>query len=108
MQPEDLKNVNIPVAGGLYSIPLRQVAENKAELVTANICHRNGMRCYTIQCELKRGRNAMAVNKDIQNVVERISLPEGVTVTYGGDMEKNAEDTPHLQPVFALPLLSSL
>lgn len=96
IDPSQLKNVNIPVAGGVTSLPLRQVAQEKAEMMTANICHRNGVRCYTIQCELKRGRNAIIVNQKVQDIIDSLNLPNDVTVTYGGDKEKDAEDTPHL------------
>lgn len=105
MAPEDLGNVNVPVAGGLTSLPLRQVAQDKAELLTSNICHRNGVRCYTIQCELKRGRNAMNVTKDVQKIVSGINLPDGVTVTYGGDLEKDSEDTPHLVAALCIAVI---
>lgn len=105
MRPKQLGNVNMPIAGGLTSVPLQQVARYNAELLTANICHRNGVRCYTIQCELKRGKNAMTVTKDIQRIVGGINLPEGVTVSYGGDFEKDSEDKPHLAAALCIAII---
>ena len=105
MSPDNLSNVNIPVAGGLTSIPLRQVAQDKPELMTANICHRNGVKCYTIQCELKRGRNAITVTDDVQQIVSGIELPEGVSVSYGGDLETNSENGPNLASALCIAII---
>lgn len=94
-----LKNVadeQISTYGGLSSVPLRQVATVEPVWKDGQIPHRNGLRCITIMAEVAQGLNATAVNVKIQQQLKKATLPNGVTLSYGGEVESNEENMPTL------------
>ena len=91
---EDLMNELIPVAGGLSCVPLRQVAEIVPVWKVGQIVRRNGILTATVQADLQRGENGMAVVGKVQQQLDGLSLPKGVQLAYGGDLEDSADKMP--------------
>jgi multidrug efflux pump subunit AcrB len=93
---DDLSNELIPVAAGLDNVPLRQIADVKPAWVNGQIVHRNGVRTITIMAEMERGVNAIATTAKIQQMIAENPVAEGVTLTYGGELEENEEQMPNI------------
>ncbi|MCD4654630.1 CusA/CzcA family heavy metal efflux RND transporter [bacterium] len=84
--PEAIRNILVPTRkGGL--IPLSQVAEVKAVIGPIQINRENNQRRWIVQGNV-RGRDLGSVVSDIQNrISEKVKLPPGYTVEYGGQFE---------------------
>ncbi|WP_455637539.1 efflux RND transporter permease subunit [Parabacteroides sp.] len=91
----------IPTAVPGVSVPLRQVSTVKAGWNDGQIVRRNGVRTISVLAQVKRGYTENSMQKKIEQVVEtRVepSLPEGVSLVYGGSKEADMEVmTPLLQ-----------
>lgn len=87
----DLKDEQLPVMGGLKTVPLRQVADIVPTTQYGQIVRRNGIPTITIIAELKRGENAQAVTSILQEKVKDVKLSEGTELAFGGDVEKGNE-----------------
>ena len=73
------------------SVPLEQIASVKPDWTQGAISRRNGVRCLTIRIDPRRGVFAMDIQKKIVAIVASASLPEGVSVSYGGETEASTE-----------------
>ena len=90
----DISDELIPAAGGLSSVPLRQVADIVPTWNDGQLCRRNGIYTITVQADIERGENAMEVTELVQEKLKGINLSPGVTLSYGGDLEDAAEKMP--------------
>ncbi len=95
----DLRNELLPVMG-IASAPLRQVADVIPTWNYGQLSHRNGIPCVTITSEVERGSFALTVTSELQKRIDRLELPEGVTIEYGGDYSQSLEMWP--------PIISAL
>ena len=86
----------IPVFGGISNVPLRQVATVTPEWQDGQIPHRNGIRTITILSDVAQGVNITAASEKIQKQLGKVHLPNGVNLTYGGELEGNAECMPQI------------
>lgn len=93
---KDLENEQIPASGGLVNVPLRQVAKVVPAWNDGQIVRRNGVRTITVMAEVAREVNVMEATAQVQQNLSEISLPEGVTLTYGGEIEENEEQMPNI------------
>lgn len=93
---DDVKDEQIPILGGMRTVPLRQIARVEPAWQDGQIPHLNGMRTITIMAEVAQGLNRTAVNDHVQKQMSHIVLPAGVSVSYGGEAESNAENMPTL------------
>ncbi len=89
----DLRDELMPVMG-ITSAPLRQIADVVPSWNYGQLSHRNGIPCVTIMTEVERGENTLAVTSVLQKKLERMPLPEGVTLGYGGDYSQSLEMWP--------------
>ena len=89
--PNDLKDEQLPVMGGLKTVPLRQVADIVPSTQYGQIVRRNGVPTITVMAETKRGYNAQAVTSVIQEKMKDVKLSEGTEVVFGGDYENSEE-----------------
>ena len=92
----DVRDELIPIIGGLGSVPLRQVADVIPSWQNGQLCHRNGVFTLTVQAELQRGMNSMAVTTQVHEKLKDLILSPGVTLTYGGELEDNVEKVPQI------------
>ncbi len=94
-----LRNELLPVMG-LSSAPLRQMADVVPTWHYGQLSHRNGLPCLTITSEVERNKYPLSVTSILQKKLEKITLPEGVTLDYGGDYSQSLEMWP--------PIISAL
>jgi multidrug efflux pump subunit AcrB len=89
--PADLENLYVtsPLLGS--SVPLRQLAELRPDWTQGDIGRRNGVRTLTVLAELGRGVYSSEVTKKAKPLIDRLSLPPGVRIEYGGELEASVE-----------------
>lgn len=92
----DVANEEIPAFGGIQTVPLRQVAKVAPTWKDGQVPHRNGMRCITIMADAEQGLNPMVINKKVMKQLKDSKLPEGVSLSYGGEVENSKENMPSL------------
>ncbi|MEN6457100.1 MAG: efflux RND transporter permease subunit [Prolixibacteraceae bacterium] len=78
------------------SVPLRQIADVEPGWTQGKIVRRNGVRTISILGDVTRGANPNKVFREVRRVTEEQTLPEGVSVQYGGSHEKDAEYLPQI------------
>jgi multidrug efflux pump subunit AcrB len=93
---DNLKNEMIPVAGGLSNVPLRQVAKVVPTLTSGQIVRRNGVPTITVQMDIERGINTYNETAKVREIVADTQFSPGTTIAYGGEIEENEEQTPHI------------
>jgi multidrug efflux pump subunit AcrB len=93
---DHLKDEQIPVAGGVTSVPLRQVARITPMLTNGQIVRRNGVPTITVMADVERGVNIFNETAKVRDIVSRTQLSPDTTVAYGGEIEENEEQTPHI------------
>ena len=94
--PVEVKDELIPVAAGLADVPLRQVADVVPTWKEGQVVRRNGIYTATVQADLAVGGNALKMTARVQEMMKGVELSEGVTVSYGGEMEKTGEMMPQI------------
>lgn len=72
------------------SVPLRQLATVRPEVVPAQLERRGGKPSVTVYADMKYGCSQPAVMGPLQEHVSSLDLPEGVDVSYGGLSAMNA------------------
>ncbi len=73
------------------AVPLRSVATFSPQWTEGTIAHRNGTRTLTIQVDHDRATKASVIFNEIRPRIESLSLPEGTTISYGGEYEGQKE-----------------
>ena len=92
----DIANEPIPVAGGLKTVPLRQIAKVEPRWEDGQICHRNGRRTITVMADVVDGVNVMNVTTKLQKQIDTDKLPQGVSAEWGGEYEQANEANPQI------------
>ncbi len=90
-----LRTVHITNQQG-QKIQLNEVADFTPEWHIGNIMHRNGLRMLTVLSEAQNGVVAADMLKQIKPEIEKMKLPYGMRIQYGGDQEATDENTPGL------------
>ena len=90
----DLKDELVPVAGGLSYVPLRQLVEMRPCYEDGQIVRRNGVYTITVMSDVRREVNPTAFTEKLMKRLEKIPLPQGVELAYGGDREQDNENLP--------------
>jgi len=78
-----------PVTGA--RVPVRQVADVRADWQASRIVRRNGVRTLTVRSYAKDGVLASSVLAAVKPSVARLALPDGYAISYGGELENQAE-----------------
>ena len=92
----DIANEPIPVAAGLKSVPLRQIAKVSPQWEDGQIAHQNGKRTITIMADVVDGVNVMKVTTELQKELTQDRLPQGISMEWGGEYEKANEANPQI------------
>ncbi|SHM95215.1 efflux RND transporter permease subunit [Chitinophaga sp. CF418] len=81
----DLENLYLksPITGA--AVPLRQIADLSPQWQTGRIMHRNGVRTLTIQSETAPGVLPSELLAAIQPAINKLELPNGYRIEYGGE-----------------------
>ena len=56
----------------------------------------------TVESDITRETNAMNITKEVKKIVERMNIPAGITVNYGGEEEQTTERMPALTSALAI------
>lgn len=86
-----LLDEQIPVLGGVRTVPLRQVAELVPEAHDGQIVRRNGIPTITVKADLKRGFNSIDITNKLQQKVSEAQLSPNVKLVWGGEYEDSNE-----------------
>ncbi|WP_316839066.1 efflux RND transporter permease subunit [Pedobacter gandavensis] len=100
----DLGNLHISNIYGA-KIPLKEVAELTPSWHTGVIAHRNGLRMLTVLSEAQMGIRASDILKTAKPLIEKIQLPEGIRIEYGGDEESSQENAPGMATALGTSLV---
>ena len=92
----DIANEPIPVAGGLRTVPLRQIAKVENKWEDGQICHLNGVRTITVMADVVDDTNVMAVTKELHKEFTQDKMPTGVKIEWGGEEEQADEANPQI------------
>lgn len=87
-----LENHHVSSPLTMESLPLRSIAKLKPEWTEGEIARRNGVRTITVKADLQRDIVPSSVFKVVQPKIERLKLPKGVKINYGGDYEATIEN----------------
>jgi multidrug efflux pump subunit AcrB/outer membrane protein TolC len=82
---ETIQDVYLESPATGESVPLRQIAELTPKWQTGRIMHRDGMRCLTVRSETTDGVLASQLLTIIRSDIEKIILPEGYKIEFGGE-----------------------
>ncbi len=85
----------IPVMA-VGNTPLKAFAEVKPTWHPGEIDYHGGMPAAIISADNVRGLNSLAQTSILQKELDKIELPEGVTLSYGGDYEQTQEILPQM------------
>lgn len=73
------------------ALPLRSFATLTPDWTEGTVVHRNGIRTLTILPENDRNVVASTVFDRVRPEIEKLKLPEGTSISYGGDYEGQKE-----------------
>lgn len=79
---------SIPIATQLGVVPLGSLTTITADRTSAVIRHEDGQRIGNVSSYLMEGANAIEVTNAIREATAELNLPEGVTLTFGGEDEE--------------------
>jgi multidrug efflux pump subunit AcrB len=88
----DLRDLNIISPQTKSVIPLRQVADVNSTWNDGQITRRNSVRTLTVRMDVSQDAIANSVLLDLQPAIEKIKLPQGVEIRYGGEFELQGEN----------------
>lgn len=102
---DDLANTYMksPVTGA--NVPLRQIADIVPEWQAGKIMHRNGVRTLTVQSELAEGVLPAELVKVVQPEINKLQLPSGYRIEYGGEDANKKETFSQLVTVLMVSLV---
>ena len=86
-----LGNQTVTSPMNFSSIPLRSFAKFTPEWTEGTIVHRNGTRTLTVQIDVDSKVMASSVLAKIRPNIDKLKLPEGVSINYGGEAEGSVE-----------------
>jgi multidrug efflux pump subunit AcrB len=86
----DLDAVDVPTREG-RTVPLAQVAHIEPVWQPAALKHRNGQRLVTVSSQLQDGFTFSQVLTSLRVKISALDLPNGVTLSLGGDAEGSGE-----------------
>ena len=92
----DIAGEPIAVAGGLSTVPLRQIAKVNPKWEDGQICHRNGVRTITLMADVVDGVNVMKVTSALQKSITQDDMPQGISLEWGGEYEQANEANPQI------------
>ncbi|MEZ2443276.1 efflux RND transporter permease subunit [Chitinophaga sp. RCC_12] len=100
----DLSNLHLISMYG-SKVPLKEVAALTPSWHTGVIAHRNGIRTLTVLSEAQMGVMASEILKKAQPEIEKLQLPPGISIQYGGDAESSGENAPGMATALGTSLI---
>lgn len=100
----DLGNLHVSNMFGA-KIPLKEVADLTPSWHTGVIAHKNGLRTLTVLSEAQLGIRASEILKEVKPQIEKLQLPDGIRIQYGGDAESSEENAPGMATALGVSLV---
>ncbi len=100
----DVSNLSVSTMFG-GKVPLKEVADLTPSWHTGVIAHKNGLRTLTVMSEAQMGLKASAIMKEVKPQIEKLKLPEGIHIEYGGDEESSQENAPGMGAALGVSLI---
>lgn len=94
--PQDIADEPMAVAGGLTTVPLRQVARVSSQWEDGQIAHRNGVRTITVMADVADGVNVIGMTRKLQKQFTQDHMPQGITLSWGSEDEQASEASPQI------------
>lgn len=91
----NLRSELMPVVG-IADAPLRQVAGVEPQFNEGQLSTRNGIPTISIIAEVQRNVNVIDRTEAVMDAIKDIELPDGVSVTRGGDWENTMQNLPEI------------
>ncbi len=91
---EDMGNEYVSSLIPGVSVPLRQIAKVEPDWTEGQIIRRNGVRTISVVADVKRGVNVTNMTAKVAKEVEQVSIPQGVSLSVGGQQEFDDEALP--------------
>lgn len=85
-------------------ITLDQIADVLPQPGYGQLTHLHGIKTVYIMAGVPYDKNVMNVTKALQKKVDKIELPDGVSVSYGGELENTDEVFPQIGGALALAI----
>ncbi len=101
--PDDILNQHVTSPLLASSVPVRQIADLKPGWSEGEIIRRNGVRTITVRAEVVRHLYPATLFAKLKPVVDKLEMPPGVTIEYGGDYQDSKE---HMTPFYYSLLVS--
>ncbi len=89
---DDLENMYITSPTTFSTVPLRSIADLYPEWQEGQIVRRNGVRTVSVIADVGRTVIAADVLRKARPLIDKIDLPEGVNLVYGGEYEHSIEN----------------
>ncbi len=88
----ELKQLSVIVPSTGKSIPITQVATIEPEWEQEQIVRQNGIRCLSVRVDIEKGAVANVVLSKITPKIEKLNIPDHITIEYGGEYELSQEN----------------
>ncbi len=88
---DDINNQYVTSPFLVTSVPLRQLADLKPGWTEGEIVRRNGLRTITVLSDIKRGNYTSSIFGRVKPQIDKLQLPAGVGIEYGGEHRDNIE-----------------
>ncbi len=89
---KDIDNMYVTSPMGFSSVRARNVMTPEPDWTEGAIIRRNGVRTITVRADVERGYYAYNAFNDVTPAIERLKLPAGVAISYGGEHESEIEN----------------
>lgn len=103
-KPSSLSNGVLPSLG-LTQVALGQIADVVPSPRYGQVTHLNGKKTIYLTAGVPFDKNAVDVTKVLKEKIDRIHLPEGVTVSYGGEWENTMNVIPQIGGALAMAVV---
>ena len=87
-------------------VPLRAISTLKPEWQPSRIVRRNGVRTLTVQSFVQNGHYASELLKAVMPSIEKLPLPSGYRIEYGGDKLNTEETLPEMVTALGISLVA--
>jgi len=94
---DDIKNQYLTSPFLVSSVPVRQIADLKPGWTEGEIVRRNGVRTITVRADIGREIYATDIFSKVNPFIEKLKLPKGVSIEYGGEYQDSVE---YLTPLY--------
>lgn len=81
---------------GISNVTLDQIADVVPKAGYGQLTHLHGVKTLYVMAGVPYDKNVMDVTRKLQKQIDKINLPEGVTVSYGGELQSTDELLPQI------------